>query len=306
MRDGVSEMRKGFTLIELSLSIVFIAILSITMVLMINEAISSYRRGITLNRLNTVGMDVVDDIRAAVQNSSSRAAVENCEAFYDDNKTARDRCESNNGYGFVSVTKKLSVKIKGRTTVTVPVYGVFCAGDYSYIWNSGYYFNKDDYVVDNGNSNSGPATLRYMNDKGEVVSAPAGFKLLKVEDKGRRVCTVATKPSSDVYRTEYSSFNGAFDISEFEPLGEDPVEVLSKEKENNLAVYGLDVAQPATSNASHDIFYAVSMILGTVQGGINVKAAGNFCATPEGYTALENFDYCAINKFNFAAQAIGG
>ena len=35
-------------------------------------------------------------------------------------------------------------------------------------------------------------------------------------------------------------------------------------------------------------------------------SSGNFCKTPESFESDENFDYCAINKFNFAAQAIGG
>jgi hypothetical protein len=38
-----------------------------------------------------------------------------------------------------------------------------------------------------------------------------------------------------------------------------------------------------------------------------VEASGNFCATPEGYNeSVENLDYCAINKFNFAALETGG
>ena len=40
--------RAGFTLIELSLSLVFVGILSIMMVLIISNTVSSYRRGITL------------------------------------------------------------------------------------------------------------------------------------------------------------------------------------------------------------------------------------------------------------------
>lgn len=58
------QLRKkaGFTLVELSLSIAFIAVLSITIVLIINDAISTYRRGLTLNQINTTGMDLVDEI----------------------------------------------------------------------------------------------------------------------------------------------------------------------------------------------------------------------------------------------------
>ena len=79
----------------------------------------------------------------------------------------------------------------------------------------------------------------------------------------------------------------------------------SDEKNGGLAIYDLYVSTPAESVAKNNLFYSVSFILGTIQGGINITKSGNFCATPDDY-GIENFDYCAINKFNFAAQAVGG
>ncbi len=73
-----NSSKKGFTLVELSLSIAFIAILSITIALIINDAISTYRRGLTLNQINTTGMDLVDDIRTAVQNSPATPPIDTC------------------------------------------------------------------------------------------------------------------------------------------------------------------------------------------------------------------------------------
>ena len=70
--------RSGFTLIELSLSIAFFGILSIAIALIINDTIASYRRGMTLNQINTTGMDLVDDMRAAVQNSSAKSVKSLC------------------------------------------------------------------------------------------------------------------------------------------------------------------------------------------------------------------------------------
>ena len=38
-----------------------------------------------------------------------------------------------------------------------------------------------------------------------------------------------------------------------------------------------------------------------------MKTAGNYCVPPKDYNKKDyaNFDYCAINKFNFAVQATG-
>lgn len=59
-------MKAGFTLVELSLSIVLIAVLSIIVISMINNAVSAYHRGLVLNQVNTVGMGLVDDMRLSL------------------------------------------------------------------------------------------------------------------------------------------------------------------------------------------------------------------------------------------------
>ena len=128
-------IKKGFTLVELSLSIAFIAILSITVALIINDAISTYRRGLTLNQINTVGMDLVDDMRSALQGSPAEEIAEICSDFYKDSSTQEDSCKNDGGQKFVSVQKFANnsnkIKVRGADTVNVPLYGVFCTGAYS-------------------------------------------------------------------------------------------------------------------------------------------------------------------------------
>ena len=298
------EMKQGFTLIELSFSIVFIAILSITIVLIINDSISSYHRGIVLGRINTTGMDLVDDMRAAVQNSNSRNVGQECARAYDDTG-ARSDCESEQGLGLVMLQRKVNMELGDN----MPVSGVFCTGDYSYIWNSGYFSPNSEHKL---GSVVSPTTLRYrlQGESGSDAKVKSGFKLLKVKDDSRNVC-IAAGGGRTVYSKDGIMSSPEINISDiniYEALEEEPIDILGGgDTENNLAIYDLTSAAPATSDAVGSIFYSASFILGTIQGGINVNAAGNFCATPEGYdAAVQNFDYCAINKFNFAAQAIGG
>lgn len=254
--------KKGFTLVELSLSIAFISILSITIALIINDAISTYRRGLTLNQINTVGMDLVDDIRAAVQNSPSKAVEED----------------------FV-FKKKAEVSVDNDDNwINVPIYGTFCTGSYSYIWNSGYlYSNEYGKEIE-----MNPVKLKYNNE----TEIKEGFRLLKVKDRSRAVCK-EVRGDSDI-----------IDISGYDVLVEEPVILLANDTSNSLALYDLSVAAPASNTLGNSLFYSISFILGTVQGGINVMSSGNFCKAPAEYNS--NFDYCAINKFNFAAQATGG
>lgn len=290
--------KKGFTLVELSLSIAFIAILSITIALIINDAISTYRRGLTLNQINTVGMDLVDDMRAAIQNSPAKVVAEICDEVFKGNgsqeTSQRNNCKSDGGRKFVSIvrasTNSDKVKIKGEEKEGVPLYGAFCTGAYSYVWNSGYLFTED-------NSSLERASLSYEYDGTE--ENPNDFRLIKVRDENRKVCRSGLVEGDSKY-DEFGT--NQFEVGE---ITEEPVVLLSGSGDtaNALALYDLSVPAPAADGVNA-AFYAVSFILGTVQGGINVMSSGNFCATPDEYDS--NFDYCAINKFNFAAQANGG
>ena len=304
-------MKKGFTLIELSLSIVFISILSLTIVLIVLNTISSYHRGLTLSTINTVGMDLVDEFRATLQNSPSTPVTDICEATFgksDVDNSPYKNCMKDGGRKFVVGAKLGNVETGSKGTAEgVPLWGVFCTGAYSYIWNSGYFFNEDYKVK--GDS-LGRVSLAYRTNS-ELESSYAtvsDFKLLKVQDETRDVCSaIATQQynsegsNSQDYKNNVIRLNRGLEI--------EPIEVLTGAEEggkerNNLAIYDLSVAEPAASDGSKSLFYAMSMILGTVQGGVNIAAKGNYCATPEDYS--ENFDYCAINKFNFAVQATGG
>ena len=318
---GSIKRKKGFTLIELSLSIVFIAILSITITLIITNTIVSYRRGIVLNQINTTGMDLADDFRAAIQNSPSKAVTSECAKLYQDSGLTSDlynRCMEDGARNFVSVMRLSSVTIgnntnNAKTMSNVPVFGAFCTGAYSYIWNSGYFFNEDYNVEDV----DGSAILKYKNGETGSVATESGFRLLKIPDESRAICISAvnfTANGNYLVRntsrlgvsTVINNGGSVFDISgeKNEPIYDDVVELLSADGNNNMVLYDLSAAAPAYNGLNNALFYSMSFVLGTVQGGINVKASGNFCATPDEYT-IENFDYCAINKFNVAVQAIG-
>ena len=129
------RVKKGFTLVELSLSIAFISILSITVALITNDAISTYRRGLTLNQINTTGMDLVDDIRAAVQGSPSKSVMGECLDNYNGsgNSVAKEACEADGARKFVMFSRLATVEEKtGRNDKIeiedTPVYGAFCTG----------------------------------------------------------------------------------------------------------------------------------------------------------------------------------
>ena len=166
-----------------------------------------------------------------------------------------------------------------------------------------------DYSVDGVKDNKSVG-FKYRNEASEVITYPNTFRLLKILDEGRDVCVAATKAAATTtngYNVSNAKLaqDGFFDISgsDYSPLAEEPVELLPADADGNMILYDL-TASTATNEANDTMLYSVSFILGTIQGGINIKKTGNSCATPGDYE-IENFDYCSINKFNFAAQANG-
>jgi hypothetical protein len=167
---------------------------------------------------------------------------------------------------------------------------------------------------------AGSARLLYKNASNEIVDA-AGFRLLKIKDESRQVCVGKTSGGSacryDPFgangdaacptESVHSVKTNVFDITDSANMQviDDPVDLLSESKDGSLALYDLSAVAPATSaSGGGDSFLAASFILGTVDGGPDIKASGSSCALPESSSAA-NFDYCAINRFNFAARASG-
>ena len=151
--------------------------------------------------------------------------------------------------------------------------------------------------------------FKYRDENGETKEK-TGFRLLKIADTARSVCISATKVaniSSINYQVNNSriAMGGFFDITDasYGIVEEEPVELLSSSANGNMVLYDL-TASTAANTSNNRLFYSVSFVLGTIQGGINIKKSTNSCAAPNDYK-VENFDYCSINKFNFAAQANG-
>jgi len=312
MRIKHSSRRSGFTMVEISISIAFIAVLAITIAVLTINLSNSYRRGLTLKEVNTVGSELLDDISSSISNSSAKSLSEVCKTIFDSkNVTERTACINDRGYAFAYFVNYSSVLLKNADTTenisSVPVQGGICSGTYSYLWNSGYFFNDTEYTV----ANTSPLSFTY-NTGVQTVSINS-FRLLKIFDPSRSVCIAAVTGktsladnTSSSYPTTKNSVSSVINIDGYAAITETPSDLLPENNSQDLALYSLYIDKPSEDAESRNLLYTGSFILATVLGGLNIKATGNYCATPDGYTsAASNLDYCAINKFNFAARATG-
>ena len=304
--------RDGFTLVELTLAMLFIGLLSISIVLIISNTVSAFQRGMKLSRVNATGTDLVDDMRASIQSSSARGLVNTCytNVFASGvplGQEQREKCVNDNAKNYVAVSKIAKIKING-VEEEVPILGAFCTGSYTYIWNSGYF--EAENVTFNERTNKEWAKIRYR-DGGDIKEYPATgakpFRLLRIQDEARVFCLAAVDNTGNSYELPRNGISNVFDIStiSYGSLRDDIVDLLPPDSGNDLAVYDISVARPAVSENGDNAFYSVSFILGTVTGGVNIVANGNACVAPNDIMP-GNYNYCAINKFNFAVQVNGG
>lgn len=105
---NASGRARGFTLIELMLSMTFVSVLLVTIALTVIQMATIYNRGMTLKEVNQSARDIADDVRRG---------------------TAQSQLFTVNTDGSDSTDY---VTVKTGTTI---VGGRLCTGTYSYIWN---------------------------------------------------------------------------------------------------------------------------------------------------------------------------
>ena len=307
------DRKTGFTLIELSFSIAFIAVLLIAIAAITSNMIATYRRGLLLKQVNNYGTELVSDFRKSIANATTTGFEGLCKNLYGSNLASYTNCITDEAKSLISFYDVAEIEVGrvGMSEIEAPVHGVFCSGTYSYIWNSGYFGNAKVITKPDEGQRIG---LKYTNMNGEnAVVKPSNLRLLKVLDPTRSICAA-------IMATEYGKSGDGGDLTDYyekdsdeyyiniidkTKIKEEPIELLPSDGGNgNFAIYDLEVSISDQDKLGKNSFYSGSFILGTIEGGINIKASGDFCAPPGEY-GQSSFDYCAINKFNFAMRATG-
>jgi hypothetical protein len=168
--------------------------------------------------------------------------------------------------------------------------GVFCTGFYSYIWK------QADFLWDNSSSSGGGAVQ---------VNGSKDYRLLKARDVGRELC----QPSA-IGASTCPNNNGKLlcPVAGSPNLTATDTTELISSGGLELALFDFDIFKPAKSNITDQVFYAGSFILGTPRGAnvLGGLVSAEVCEPPSTTAdAVLDFQYCSINKFNFAASSLG-
>lgn len=307
MKNIMEDNKSGFTIVELTLTMAFIGMLLIAIAVITTNILAIYQKGTTLKAVNNTGRDLIDSFSNAVTNAPSLNVKSSCAKF----ANSQD-CENNDG--FMGFTFN-----EGRDTDGNQLYGVFCTGSYSYAWNT-------EYTLRNDNPGQKWLSLRYNDASGHEQTKGASrnemFRLIRIEDSTRRICsaTVNTDYESNFPTSTIIDARKYLD-SDDSPLLLDDSEIKSDllvSSDIDLVLYELTVFPYSHDDITGHNLYAGTFTLGTRRGDIDIQSSSDFCKNSsktlygdESETAGSTgnlgaeFNYCAINKFNFAARSAG-
>lgn len=269
--------KQGFTLVEFSFALAIMSVFLIMIVQIFSNAIAVYQKGLSMKAVSTAGRDTVDNLVSSISESSSSTDLSSkCDNLGD---TQKNSCKNDSGQQFIYHSFNGTATIN-RDETSVPTYGVFCTGKYSYFWNTGYVIKE---VIA-----SGIKQVEYKN--GTTSGTP---RLLRFTDPSRSLC------NNVAYQSAPPNTFEATDAT-------NPVELLANDGDLKVAIYDFTVFPVSHNESNSRAFYSGTLVLGTLLDKADaaiIKTDNNVCGDSAN-SLSSDFTYCAINKFNFAAQAL--
>ena len=315
--------RQGFTIIEVSIAMAFIAVLLIVIALIISGIMTTFQKGITLKSVNNVGRNLISEFTNAINLAPSIDSTSLCNVYAKDNI---DGCIKDNAYKYIFQervgTAKDSATPDGQEKQDIQYFGLLCTGKYTYAWNTYYGIEKKQYItIDYKTSANGPVESipRNLNPNDKKTY----FRLIRFEDTTYNACTQNVDSYYNI-KPEFSSptaSNPTINMTEL--ANKAPLAIAapqdgfleSSESDVNLDLYEFVIFPISQDAVTLRSFFSGTFILATNNGDVNIMRTGDYCdphsaGFEEGQTSSmlnlgSGFNYCGINKFNFAARTAG-
>lgn len=302
-KNKSSQELSGFTIVEFTLATAFISALLISISIVASMVIQIYQKGLTLKSINSVGRGVTDELIGAINAAPSVDTTNLCNNYL---TSGQEQCRKNNANEFI-----YQEYINDADSTQLG--GLFCTGNYSYIWNT-YYGLHGTY------SESGAIRLKYAKSVGGDVQEILQEKinLIQVKDPTYRVCSSNISP--DKYKSKFEDASGAVDIditklaNGITNVIDGPTSGYLESSEVKLQLYELTVFPISQDQVTLRTFMSGTFILATERGNVDIRRSGDYCdinnlngdeTTSKLLDIGSEFTYCGINKFNFAARTAG-
>ena len=279
----MKEHKKGFTIIEITLAMTFLAILMVSIATLIMRVTNIYQKGLAMRAINATGTEIIEDITRTIGAASYLVDIHSQDAELGGNGVM----EYDNNYKLVEkyyYDYTVYNENHNGKNFNVQYFGVLCTGDYSYIWNTARALDPDF------------TTKNFITVNGEKV------KMVRVYDREQTQCNKDKNGSvANLAKRNYLPVT-------INVPADNVVELINND-EMDLALYEFNVTPATQSAITRQSFISANFILATRQGGININANGDFCRGEDNEFKDEYegtmFNYCAVNKFSFSARTGG-
>ena len=279
----MKEHKKGFTIIEITLAMTFLAILMVSIATLIMRVTNIYQKGLAMRAINATGTEIIEDITRTVGAASYLVDIHSHDAELGGNGVM----EYDNNYKLVEkyyYDYTVYNENHDGKNFNVQYFGVLCTGDYSYIWNTARALDPDF------------TTKNFITVNGEKV------KMVRVYDREQTQCNKDKNGSvANLAKRNYLPVT-------INVPADNVVELINND-EMDLALYEFNITPATQSAITRQSFISANFILATRQGGININANGDFCRGEDNEFKDEYegtmFNYCAVNKFSFSARTGG-
>lgn len=312
------KSKAGFTIVEMSLAMSFIAALLITIALTITGIMTTFQKGVTLKSVNNVGRNLVTEFTTAINAAPSIDSANLCNIYAVNNT---DNCLRDGAFNYIFQERvgTATDSATGAVAGGIQYFGILCTGKYTYAWNTYYGIEAGQYLSIKYKTSVSGSTITIPSTPSDKNSI---FRLVRFEDTTYNACTQNVDSNYQVRNsfTSYSYGNPTIDMTTL--ANGVPVAIATPQEgflESSESDVNLDLYEFVIFPISQDVvtlrsFFSGTFILATNNGDVNIMRTGDYCdpnslgtdATTGSILNLgSGFNYCGINKFNFAARTAG-
>lgn len=310
--------KPGFTIIEVSLMMAFIAALLIIIALTINSVSAIFQKGITIKSISGVGRNLISEFTSSINAAPSIDSTSLCNMYATGNT---DSCleDRANKYIFQERVGSYTYPVTGEVVNNVQYFGLLCTGRYTYAWNTYYGVEKGQVLQIQYKTSSGGSTVTLP---ASLANKDVIFRLVRFEDMNYNACVQNVDSNYNIKTSFTDTAAGSPIINMTELQNGVNIELAepqngfleSSESDVNLDLYELVFFPISQDAVTLRAFFSGTFILATNNGDVNIMRTGDYCdealADAEETTSSildlgSGFNYCGINKFNFAARTAG-
>ena len=94
------DIKKGFTMVELSLALIFISIILITIAWLTMHVTTIYQKGLAMKAVNSTAKELIDDFSRAIAASPAFTVETQCSSKYSTTTAMYTQCVTDNARKF--------------------------------------------------------------------------------------------------------------------------------------------------------------------------------------------------------------